>query len=92
MGIILIVISHVIQTLSDTNEYIPYQDYVVNLRIATTNIQCLVLSILRYSGALGNTIFFVCSAWYLLDSTKVNKRKILQRFPEVHEELGKHEE
>lgn len=83
IAIILIVISHVVQTLSDTNNYRPYQDYVVNLRMATTNIQFLILSILRYSGAIGNTIFFMCSAWYLLDSTKVNKRKILQMLMDI---------
>lgn len=83
IGVILIVINHVVQTLSSKNTNIPYHDYVVNLRLATTNIQYLILSMLRYSGALGNTIFFVCSAWYLLDNNKINKRKILQMLMDI---------
>lgn len=78
IGIILIVISHVIQTLHTKNTLVGIQDYVINLSTATNNIQYLILAMLRSSGAFGNTIFFVCSAWFLLDSNKVNKKKILQ--------------
>jgi surface polysaccharide O-acyltransferase-like enzyme len=46
--------------------------------MATTDIQHLILSMLSYSGEIGNTIFFVCSCWFLLDSKKSNKRKIIQ--------------
>ena len=46
--------------------------------MATTNIQQLILAILRYSGALGNSIFFICSAWFLLDNDKVDSKKILR--------------
>ena len=83
IGIVLIVISHVVQTLCEENTYIPYQDYVVDLGLATTNIQYLILSMLRYSGAFGNTIFFVCTAWYLLDSDRISKRKILQMLMDI---------
>jgi surface polysaccharide O-acyltransferase-like enzyme len=78
IGIVLIVISHVVQTLNDTNTYITYDNYIVDLSMVTTNIQQLILSLLRYSGEIGNTIFFVCSCWFLLDSKKSNKRKIIQ--------------
>lgn len=74
-AILMIVLSHVIQTLSEENTYIDFQDYILNLRAATTNPQILTLSILRYSGALGNSIFFACSAWFLLDSKKMNEKK-----------------
>ena len=83
IGIILVVVSHVVQTLSDTETYMPYHDYIVDLRLATTNIQYLILSMLQYSGSFGNTVFFVCSAWYLLDSDKTNKRKILQMLLDI---------
>lgn len=82
-GIILVVISHVIQTLHSSNSYISSTDYIVNLSVATTNVQHLILALLRYSGMLGNTIFFVCSAWFLLDSNKVNKKKLLQMLMDV---------
>lgn len=71
----LIVLSHVVQTLSSGNTYVSYQDYVLDLELATTNPQQLVLAVLRYSGAFSNNIFFACSAWFLLESREVNKKK-----------------
>ncbi len=83
IGILLIVISHVVQTLHESNIYIDYKDYIINLCLATKNIQYLILSMLQYSGTIGNTIFFVCSAYFLLDSKKSNKRKILQMLMDI---------
>lgn len=77
-AIALVVISHVVQTLHSSNNFVGVQDYVLDISTATTNIQYLILAILRSSGAFGNTIFFVCSAWFLLDSNKTNKKKMLQ--------------
>lgn len=82
-AIFLIVVSHATQTLADTNTYISYQDYVINLSLATTDLQQLIATMFRYSGMLGNVIFFVCSAWFLLDSKRSNKRKILQILADI---------
>lgn len=76
-AIFLIVISHVVQTLMLKNAYIPYADYRVRLSGPTDNLQILILSMLRYNGELGNTIFFVCSAWFFLENDRVSKKKIL---------------
>lgn len=75
LAIIFIVINHVVQTLQLENIYIPYQDYVLDFTIATTNVQHFLLIIFSYFGPWGNTIFFVCSAWFLLKSPKCNKKK-----------------
>lgn len=83
LGIFLIVISHVTQTLSSENLFISYQDYILDLSIATTNMQQLILSILRYSGVIGNTIFFVCSAWFLIDGKKFSGKKWFFMLTEV---------
>lgn len=83
VGIILIVISHVVQTLHSNNDYVIENDYILDISTATTNIQQLILTILRYSGALGNSIFFICSAWFLLDNDKVDKKKILHMLMNV---------
>lgn len=77
-AVILIIISHVVQTVGTPNSYVPFQDYVVSLDTATQNVQRLTMTMLRYSGVLGNSIFFSCSAWFLLDSERSNKRKILK--------------
>lgn len=83
VGIILIVISHVVQTLHSNNDYVIENDYILDISTATTNIQQLILTILRYSGSLGNSIFFICSAWFLLDNDKVDKKKILHMLMNV---------
>ena len=82
-GIILIVISHVIQSLHTQNSNITANEYILNISMASTNIQHLVLTLLRYCGALGNTVFFCCSAWFLLNDDNVNKKKILQMILDV---------
>ena len=83
LAIFLVVISHVTQTLTDLNTYVPFDDYILNLSHATTDLQQLILTMLRYSGILGNTLFFICSAWFMLDSNTNNKRKILQVLMDV---------
>lgn len=75
IAIFLVITFHVVQTLRSENRFISYNDYIVDVSVATTNIQTFILALLSYFGALGNTIFFVCSAWFLLRSSKHNKRK-----------------
>jgi len=73
----LIIVGHVVQTLGTRyNAYVSFSDYSINLTEATNNFQYLLLSMLRYCGGLGNTIFFICSAWFFLDNNAVNKKKI----------------
>lgn len=83
LAIILIIISHVTQTLSSKNLYITYQDYVLNLSIATINIQYIILIIFRYFGAWGNSIFLICSVWFLLKSPGFDKKKWFFMLTEV---------
>lgn len=82
-GMFLIVLSHVVQTLSSQNQYIPYQDYVLDVSHSTTDVQLLALAFLMYGGVIGNTIFLVCSAWYLLDKDSVSAKKWFFMLTEV---------
>ncbi len=75
IAIFLIVISHVVQTLASKNDAISFSDYVVDLSVASTNMKYFLITLFYYFGKLGNTIFFICSAWFLLRSSKYNKRK-----------------
>ena len=77
IAVILIVISHVVLTLTTENEYIPYNNYLLDCTHATTSGTVLLLAVMRHFGALGNWIFFVASAWFLLDSTKASGKKIM---------------
>lgn len=83
IAIVLIVISHTVQTLNSSFDVLSFDDYVLDYSIATTNIQYLILAVIRYSGALGNTIFFVCSAWFLIDDDRTNYRKMFNMIVDV---------
>lgn len=83
IAILMIVCSHVVQTLGSASDAVPFQDYVLNLSTATLDTQRLLLTMLRYSGALGNTIFFICSAWFLLDSERTNREKIASLMADI---------
>ena len=84
IAILLIVTSHVVQTLGKNGSiYTPLIGYGLDLKSATEDIQILIISMLRYTGIIGNTIFFVCSAWFLLESNNVNKKKILMMLSDI---------
>ena len=84
IGILLVVISHVVQTLESNFGYlVGFSDYVLIFGKPTKDIQILIISFLRYSGALGNAIFFISSAWYLLDKTKTNIQKVFRMVIEI---------
>ncbi len=77
-AVFIIVISHVTHTLGTRdNGFISYADiYALDLSLATTDIQRIILIIFKHFGALGNLIFFICSAWFLVGDKNVSKRKI----------------
>lgn len=77
VAVFLIVLSHTTQTLTSVNGdlSVAYQNYVLDVTCATTQISNLILAALRYLGAFGNTIFFICSAWFLVDSKRADKKK-----------------
>ena len=84
IGIFLIVISHVTQTLgTDSMSVLGFNDYYINLNNSTTNFQIIVLQIFQYFGQLGNMIFFVCSAWFLIDKDETNTKKLLRMILDV---------
>lgn len=75
IAMFLIVVHHMTNSIWKDVHYIPYNDFVVDLTHVTTNIQQLFLSIFAYTGMFGNSIFFLCSAWFLLDKEKGDIRK-----------------
>lgn len=84
LAIVLIVISHVVQTLElSGGAAIPLSGYGIALSRATSDAQQLGLVLLRYSGVIGNTIFFVCSSWFLLESASVRKQKLLKMLADI---------
>ena len=80
---IMVVIGHTVQTLHARNTLVSYNDYFVDISTASTNVQIIILQILHSFGMWANNIFFVCSAWFLLDSNRNNKRKWLFMVVEI---------
>lgn len=83
IGILSIISFHVTQTISSENIYIGYKGSPLDLSSATADIQILILSAFRYAGNFGNTIFFVSSAWFLIDSKAINAKKWFGMLVEV---------
>lgn len=84
IAILLVVISHVTQTLVSENTVVDLHGYVLKIGSATTSIQMLIINIFYYFGAsLGNTIFFICTAWFLVSKEKPARRKALHIFIDV---------
>lgn len=71
IAIFLIILSHTVPFYGD-NESISY----VDLNCAHTNFQITILSFFRYFGQLGNAVFIITSAFFLLESRKVKIRKV----------------
>lgn len=79
IAVFLIVIAHVIQTLNTKEAFtdLGFSDGFIELT-ATTDIKTFILIFIRLFGQLGNLIFVVCSSYFLIDSKKDNKKKIIK--------------
>lgn len=77
IALFLIVVSHIVQTLIETNPYISNNDYVLATTFPVTDIVIFIVISLRYLGIFGNALFFICSAYFLLDKETTNFKKIL---------------
>lgn len=81
-AIILIIISHVNQTLGSESLYYS-TDYLYDYKMASSSTQSLILVWANSYGSQGNLIFFICSAWFLLESKNVNTKKLIQIISDV---------
>ena len=53
------------------------EQYYMDLSLATNSIQRLIIVLFRYGGQLGNDIFIISSAWFLLESRRMSLKKVL---------------
>lgn len=84
IAIFLIVLSHVIQTLTEPNYVLGIgEGTFINIATATTNLNVLLLAVFRICGALGNNMFFICSAWFLVNSKKMSLKKVIHMILDV---------
>lgn len=84
IAIFLIVLSHVIQTLTEPNYVLGIgEGTFINIATATTDLNVLLLALFRICGALGNNMFFICSAWFLVNSKKISLKKVIHMILDV---------
>lgn len=84
IAIFLIVLSHVIQTLTEPNYVLGVgEGTFINIATATTDLNVLLLALFRICGALGNNMFFICSAWFLVNSKKMSLKKVIHMILDV---------
>lgn len=71
IAIIMIIFSHSVP-------YGTVHDFIgkVNLGLATTDINSIILIIMKYLGQIGNAIFIISSAYFLIDNDKVKGKKV----------------
>ena len=73
----LIVLAHITQTASDLPS-VP-----IDVATASHQLSHFMLSMFYMFGAWGNTIFFIISAWFLLESKEVKVKKLIYLILEV---------
>lgn len=84
IAIFLIVLSHVIQTLTEPNYVLGIgEGAFINIATATRDLDVLLLALFRICGALGNNMFFICSAWFLVNSKKMSLKKVIHMILDV---------
>lgn len=78
MAIIFIIINHICQTAYENPLMLPemygslfHKEYVNN------DIYYLIMCLIRNFGAIGNNLFFMCSAWFLCDKKTTNYKKVI---------------
>ena len=72
LAIIIIIVSHVIPF-----NYYNYGSEYIDIRNATCNFDELVIQFFRIIGQIGNIIFVIASAFFLVDKKKIKFKKIL---------------
>lgn len=82
-GMVLIVISHCIGSLTEKSLYVTNDGYRITDLAATGDWQHLLLTILSYSSMIGVWLFFMCSAWFWIESTTFKKSKIFKLLADV---------
>lgn len=73
-----IVVNHFVMSVSYSDSaWFPHTDYMLQIENVTKDPRLLTLAFFRYGGSLGNDMFLLTSAWFLVDSKRNNKRKWL---------------
>lgn len=73
VAVIIIVFSHAMPVPRGDGTALYYMD----LSLATSSIQRFIIVLFKYGGQLGNDIFIISSAWFLLENSKMSLKKVM---------------
>ena len=79
----MVVLYHVVQTLTSRPPRPIPGDYFINVSVASADPVHIILELIRHIGRLGNAIFLICSAWFLLDKETSAKKKALGMLADI---------
>lgn len=84
IAMFMIVISHLAQTYGTLHNNLAINpEFFYDSKIASTNVNNIIILLMRNLGAIGNNIFFICTAWFLVDRKKSNKKKVIEMISDV---------
>ena len=73
VAIILIILSHSLPFYYIDTTHISF----IDINIASLSSEKMLMVFIRFMGQIGNAIFIICTAYYLLESKKVKLKKII---------------
>ncbi len=76
IAIVFIVLHHAMPTASAYS--MEFTAHYIDPNQCVTDIQRLIMLLLRYPGQVGNLIFLTASAWFLLDNDRVDPKKAIR--------------
>lgn len=82
-ALLIIIISHTVQTLTSSETLPIGSPYLIDISNVTNNPLVFLLLVLRHFGVWGNDLFFICSAWFLVQKDKWKQQKWFHMIVEI---------
>lgn len=79
-AIAIIILSHIVQCMTQPTEFAGNQPYLFSISSPSKSVSVFTLALFFHLGSLGNDIFFISSAWFLLESRTWKKEKWMRLF------------
>ena len=79
-AIAMIILSHIVQCMTQPTEFAGSQPYLFSISAPSKSVSIFILALFFHLGSLGNDIFFLSSAWFLLDVKTWKKEKWMRLF------------
>ncbi len=78
LAVFIIVLCHTSISMTSASSGFSNAEWFYDINLLPNSLEKIILTLYNYCGYLGNSIFFVCSAWFLLEKQHNRKIKILK--------------